>query len=89
MAAPGGKASSRWGSFLQQAVAGVESRLDTILAESDDDRGAAATTATNNAAGAKASSTGKWLQDWGHKPRADQRHNNHSNLPSVVDEPRK
>lgn len=57
MAAPGGKASSRWGSFLQQAVAGVESRLDTILAESDDDRGAAATTATNNAAGAKASST--------------------------------
>ncbi|EGR50558.1 uncharacterized protein TRIREDRAFT_57957 [Trichoderma reesei QM6a] len=59
MAAPGGKASSRWGSFLQQAVAGVESRLDTILAESDDDRGAAATTATNNAAGAKASSTGK------------------------------
>ena len=27
------KQSSRWGSFLQQAVAGVESRLDTILAE--------------------------------------------------------
>jgi len=32
MAAPG-KQSSRWGAFLQQAVAGVESRLDTILAE--------------------------------------------------------
>ena len=27
--------SSRWGSFLQQAVAGVESRLDTILADDD------------------------------------------------------
>ena len=29
------KPSSRWGSFLQQAVAGVESRLDTILADED------------------------------------------------------
>lgn len=29
------KSSSRWGSFLQQAVAGVESRLDTILADDD------------------------------------------------------
>ena len=29
------KSSSRWGSFLQQAVAGVESRLDTILADED------------------------------------------------------
>lgn len=29
------KPASRWGSFLQQAVAGVESRLDTILAEED------------------------------------------------------
>ncbi|KAI9851656.1 MAG: hypothetical protein M1838_003125 [Thelocarpon superellum] len=28
--------SSRWGSFLQQAVAGVESRLDTILADGDE-----------------------------------------------------
>ncbi|KAI0196226.1 TATA element modulatory factor 1 TATA binding-domain-containing protein [Xylaria flabelliformis] len=27
--------SSRWGSFLSQAVAGVEARLDTILAEDD------------------------------------------------------
>jgi hypothetical protein len=27
--------ASRWGSLLQQAVAGVESRLDTILAEPD------------------------------------------------------
>lgn len=27
------KSTSRWGSFLQQAVAGVESRLDDILAE--------------------------------------------------------
>ncbi|MCJ1314345.1 hypothetical protein MMC25_008026 [Agyrium rufum] len=29
------KGSSRWGSFLQQAVAGVESRLDNILADDD------------------------------------------------------
>ncbi|KAL7794578.1 TATA element modulatory factor 1 TATA binding domain-containing protein [Trichoderma ceciliae] len=54
MAAPG-KQQSRWGSFLQQAVAGVESRLDTILAESDGDGDAgaaqpAATTATTTAA---------------------------------------
>ncbi|KAK1241591.1 hypothetical protein MKX08_001565 [Trichoderma sp. CBMAI-0020] len=39
MSAPA-KQASRWGSFLQQAVAGVESRLDNILAESDDDRSA-------------------------------------------------
>ena len=36
MAAPS-KQASRWGSFLQQAVAGVESRLDTILAEGEDE----------------------------------------------------
>ncbi|KAI9883220.1 MAG: hypothetical protein M1823_005013 [Watsoniomyces obsoletus] len=29
--------TSRWGSLLQQAVAGVESRLDTILTDSGDD----------------------------------------------------
>ncbi|KAJ0164577.1 Protein sgm1 [Colletotrichum tanaceti] len=33
MAAPA--KSTRWGSFLQQAVAGVEARLDTILAEGE------------------------------------------------------
>ncbi|KAI4869290.1 TATA element modulatory factor 1 TATA binding-domain-containing protein [Hypoxylon rubiginosum] len=33
MSAP--QKSSRWGSFLSQAVAGVEARLDTILAEED------------------------------------------------------
>ncbi|RFU72082.1 m repeat, partial [Trichoderma arundinaceum] len=43
-------AQSRWGSFLQQAVAGVESRLDNILAESDDDRSAAQLTAAAAAA---------------------------------------
>jgi len=32
MAAPG-KGSSRWGSFLTQAVAGMEARLDNILAD--------------------------------------------------------
>ncbi|CAD6503575.1 BgTH12-03235 [Blumeria graminis f. sp. triticale] len=31
------KQASRWGSLLQQAVAGVESRLDNILAEGTDD----------------------------------------------------
>ncbi|KAL9117688.1 MAG: hypothetical protein Q9187_005772, partial [Circinaria calcarea] len=36
------KSTSRWGSFLQQAVAGVESRLDTILADEE--------TATTNSA---------------------------------------
>lgn len=54
MSAPG-KQASRWGSFLQQAVAGVESRLDTILAESDDDRGATPPAATAAAAPAAAS----------------------------------
>lgn len=34
MSAPS-KSSSRWGSLLQQAVAGVEARLDTILAEGE------------------------------------------------------
>ena len=34
MATSGGK--SRWGSFLQQAVAGVEARLDNILAEGEE-----------------------------------------------------
>jgi hypothetical protein len=33
---PPAKKSSGWGSFLQQAVAGVESRLDTILADEQD-----------------------------------------------------
>ena len=33
--------ASRWGSLLQQAVAGVESRLDTILAETDETTGKA------------------------------------------------
>ncbi|GJC99806.1 M protein repeat protein [Colletotrichum higginsianum] len=33
MAAPA--KSTRWGSFLQQAVAGVEARLDNILAEGE------------------------------------------------------
>jgi TATA element modulatory factor len=39
--ASGSRSSSRWGSFLEKAVAGVESRLDTILAE-DDTTGASA-----------------------------------------------
>lgn len=69
MSAPGKQASSRWGSFLQQAVAGVESRLDTILAE--DDRSAtpppaaaaAATTATTTTttASPKVTSSGEWV----------------------------
>ncbi|RCI11820.1 hypothetical protein L249_7375 [Ophiocordyceps polyrhachis-furcata BCC 54312] len=39
--APGGK-PSRWGSLLSQAVAGVESRLDVMLAEADDEAQVAA-----------------------------------------------
>jgi hypothetical protein len=35
MAAPT-KKSTGWGSFLQQAVAGVESRLDNILADGEE-----------------------------------------------------
>lgn len=41
MAAPT-KQTSRWGNFLQQAVAGVESRLDNILAEGVEDQAAVA-----------------------------------------------
>ena len=48
----GPRQGSRWGSFLQQAVAGVESRLDTILAEEDS---SAATPMSKAAAGAPAS----------------------------------
>lgn len=33
MAAPGKPSASKWGSFLTSAVAGVESRLDNMLAE--------------------------------------------------------
>jgi hypothetical protein len=61
MAAPG-KQSSRWGSFLQQAVAGVESRLDTILAEGDEDRSATqltAAAAATTTASPKVTSSGK------------------------------
>jgi hypothetical protein len=36
MSAPGKQ--SRWGSLLSQAVAGVESRLDNILADPEDGR---------------------------------------------------
>lgn len=36
MAAPGKPGASRWGSFLSQAVAGVESRLDNMLAEGEE-----------------------------------------------------
>lgn len=36
---------SKWGSFLQQGIAGLESRLDTILAEGQEEN--------NNAANAK------------------------------------
>lgn len=47
MAAPAKQASSsRWGSFLQQAVAGVESRLDNILAEGEGDKAAGTNTST-------------------------------------------
>lgn len=47
MSAP--QKSSRWGSFLSQAVAGVEARLDNILAEEDGSKGST-TAATVSAA---------------------------------------
>jgi len=46
MAAPS-KQTSRWGSFLQQAVAGVESRLDNILAEGIENEAAKPTKLAN------------------------------------------
>lgn len=35
MSGQGGGPKSRWGSLLSQAVAGVEARLDAVLAEED------------------------------------------------------
>ncbi|KAI1133503.1 hypothetical protein F5Y10DRAFT_180 [Nemania abortiva] len=40
--------SSRWGSFLSQAVAGVEARLDNILAEDDGTKGSTTPAAAPN-----------------------------------------
>ncbi|KAI1154894.1 hypothetical protein F4825DRAFT_132374 [Nemania diffusa] len=40
--------SSRWGSFLSQAVAGVEARLDNILAEDDGTKGSTTPAAVPN-----------------------------------------
>lgn len=37
MTSPQGSKASKWGSFLQQAVAGVESRLDTMLATEEEE----------------------------------------------------
>ena len=50
MSAPAQKSkqTSRWGSLLQGAVAGIESRLDTILAE--DDQASARSRAADEAA---------------------------------------
>ncbi|KAL9071241.1 MAG: hypothetical protein Q9157_005545, partial [Trypethelium eluteriae] len=50
---PATKAGSRWGSFLSGAVAGIESRLDTILAEDSD--ASARSRAAEKAAAEKAS----------------------------------
>ncbi|OWP03834.1 hypothetical protein B2J93_2679 [Marssonina coronariae] len=56
------KQSSRWGNFLQQAVAGVESRLDNILAEGAEEPGskkpATPTTPTTPTAGSAKTDTG-------------------------------
>ncbi|KAG6012667.1 hypothetical protein E4U43_007702 [Claviceps pusilla] len=56
MAAPGKQ--SRWGSLLSQAVAGVESRLDTILTDADEsEASAAASTNTTTTAATKTTTT--------------------------------
>ncbi|KAF7516608.1 hypothetical protein G7054_g14089 [Neopestalotiopsis clavispora] len=49
MAAPN-KGGSRWGTFLSQAVAGVEARLDNILAEEEPGSKQSTTTSTTTAA---------------------------------------
>ncbi|KAI0165947.1 hypothetical protein GGR57DRAFT_144031 [Xylariaceae sp. FL1272] len=54
MSAPQKPSSSRWGSFLSQAVAGVEARLDNILAEDDPQRAARDTRDTTTPATAAA-----------------------------------
>jgi TATA element modulatory factor len=66
MAAPG-KSSTRWGSFLSNAVAGMESRLDNMLTEAEEqqlqekekekERQQPQAQAPMSAAAAKASST--------------------------------
>ena len=59
---------SRWGTLLSGAVAGLESRLDTILAEGSDGAAAQTTQAAPSKAGALASASrskgaeGKTLQ---------------------------
>ncbi|KAG6122485.1 hypothetical protein E4U13_002105 [Claviceps humidiphila] len=55
MAAPG--KASRWGSLLSQAVAGVESRLDTMLAESDEDEPNSAAAGASAAAPSRTATT--------------------------------
>lgn len=39
MTSPAKQTGSRWGSFLSQAVGGLESRLDIILAEGQEGQG--------------------------------------------------
>ena len=58
------KQTSRWGSLLQGAVAGIESRLDTILAEDDQAsaRSRAADEAAKQAAAEKAATEKARLQ---------------------------
>ncbi|KAG5973150.1 hypothetical protein E4U58_005594 [Claviceps cyperi] len=55
MAAPG--KASRWGSLLSQAVAGVESRLDTMLAETDEDESSSAAAGASAAAPSRTATT--------------------------------
>ncbi|KAG6120955.1 hypothetical protein E4U14_002798 [Claviceps sp. LM454 group G7] len=55
MAAPG--KASRWGSLLSQAVAGVESRLDTMLAETDEDEPNSAAAGASAAAPSRTATT--------------------------------
>jgi hypothetical protein len=54
MASSGGK--SGWGSLLSKAVAGVEARLDTILAEGDEAQKDGKSTPQTNTAPAPTSS---------------------------------
>ena len=57
------KQALRWGSLLQGAVAGIESRLDTILAE--DDQASARSRAADEAAKQAAAEKARLQQEQG------------------------
>lgn len=53
------KQGSKWGTFLSQAVAGVESRLDNLLADGIEEPGATPARATTPVQAAPVKTEGK------------------------------